>query len=324
MSQREVATRRLATSDTTWNFADAAEFARHVQQGMPPLIVTCACTGDHRKRDHPSLPTSAAEQAEVAMAAFAAGARIIHIHGRDAGDPDRTSHDPQRYLRINEEMRAAAPEILIDNTQTVAEVAIDPHEILGKVHYYKSAPLTAKPDLMALNPGPMTFRGTAEWPSGVTITTFDETERTAYALREAGIKPQVFLYHPGHLDLLEYLIAKQALDAPYFVQLVFGQQSGINAGPDSVLYMLRNLPPGCVFQTCALGLLAIQVHTLALLLGGHARTGLEDSLLYQKDQPAVDNAQLVARVVRIAHELGRRVATPAETRAMLGLPQRDV
>ena len=304
----------------SWNFGDTREYVRRVTGGMPPVIVTCATTGEHRKRDHPALPTSAAEQAEAAKALFAAGARIIHIHGRVAGDPDRTANDPQTYRVINEMIRAAAPEMLVDNTQTIAEVPAEPRDFLGRIYQYQTAPIEARPDLMALNPGPMTFRGGAEWPSGVYITTFDETERIANALREAGIKPQVFLYHPGHLDLLEYLIARQALDPPYFVQLVFGQHSGINPGPDSVLYMLRNLPPNCLFQTCALGLHAIQVNTLALLLGGHVRTGMEDSLLFQKDQLVQDNVQFVDRVVRIAGELGRRVATAAEARAMLGLP----
>ena len=308
-----------ADAAASWNYTDASAYVQRVEQGMPPVIVTCATTGEYRKQDHAKIPVTAEEQAEAARVLFEAGARIIHIHGRDAADPDKSSNDPARFREINELIRSRAPEILVDNTQTIAEVAIEPREIIGKVHYYKSAPLEAKPDLMALNPGPMTFRGSAEWPSGVYITTFDETERTANALREAGIKPQVFLYHPGHLDLLEYLISRDALDPPYFVQLVFGQQSGINAGPDSVLYMLGNLPANCVFQTCALGLLEIQVNTLAILLGGHVRTGMEDSLLYQKDQPVTDNTQFVRRVVRITEDVGRRVATPGEVRSMLGL-----
>ncbi|MEA2529622.1 MAG: 3-keto-5-aminohexanoate cleavage enzyme [Thermomicrobiales bacterium] len=304
----------------TWKYGDAREYVRRVNEGMPPVIVSCATTGEYRKRDHPNVPVTAEEQAEAAAVLAQAGARIIHIHGREADDPDKSSNDPRRYFEINELIREKAPNVLIDNTQTIAELAIEPNEILGKVHYYKSAPLAARPDVMALNPGPMTFRGAAEWPSGVFITTFDESERTANALRDAGIKPQVFLYHPGHLDILEYLIAHDALDRPYFVQMVFGQQSGINAGPDSVLYMARNLPDDCVFQTCALGLLEVQVNTLALLLGGHVRTGMEDSLLYQKDQPVSDNLQFVERIVRIANDLGRRVASAAEVRQILGLP----
>ena len=148
---------------------------------------------------------------------------------------------------------------------------------------------------------------------------FDDTARAANLMRERGIKPQVFLYHPGHLDILGYLIEHDALDKPYFVQLVFGQQSGIRTSPDSVLYMVRNLPSDTVYQTCAISLEEIQVNTLALLLGGHVRTGMEDSILYQRDEPTTGNVQLVERIVRIANDLGRRVATVEETQDMLGI-----
>jgi 3-keto-5-aminohexanoate cleavage enzyme len=172
---------------------------------------------------------------------------------------------------------------------------------------------------MALNAGPMTFRGHGGAPSAVYATTFDHTERAANLVRERGIKPQVFLYHPGHLDVLEYLIRHDALDKPYFVQLVFGQQSGIGTTVDGVLLMVRNLPEDCVFQTCALGLEELHVNVLALLLGGHVRTGLEDCLLYQAGEPAQGNVQFVERVVRMARDLGRRPATSDETREMLGM-----
>ena len=172
---------------------------------------------------------------------------------------------------------------------------------------------------MALNPGPMTFRGKGGSPSSVIVTTFDDTERAAKTLRERNIKPQVFLYHPGHLDILEELIARDALDRPYFVQLVFGQQSGIPTSLENVLSMVRNLPEGCIFQTCALGLEAVQVNTLSILLGGHVRTGLEDCLMYQRDEPAQSNVQLVERIARIANDLGRPVASAEEARRMLGL-----
>lgn len=310
-----------AIMDVSWDFGNPRAYMQHVTEGMPPVIISCATTGEYRKSDHPGVPVTAEEQAAEAAALFKAGARIIHIHGREADDPNKTSNDPKRYLQINEMIREKAPAILVDNTQTIAEVSLEPHEILGRVFYYRSAPVEARPDLMALNPGPMTFRGSAEWPSGVFLTTFDETERTAHALREAGIKPQVFLYHPGHLDMLEYLISRDALDRPYFLQLVFGQQGGINPSPESVLFMLRNLPEGCIFQTCALGLFEINVNVMALLTGGHVRTGMEDSLLYQRNEPVVSNVQFVERIVRIANDIGRRVATPEEVRQMLGLPR---
>ena len=215
-------------------------------------------------------------------------------------------------------MRAKAPRIIIDNTQTGTQMTVAAGELAGTLHRWLP-PLAAKPEIMALNPGPMTFRGSMGHPSSTLVTTFDDTLRAAIAFREHDIKPQVFLYHPGHLDLMDYLIQQNALTKPYFVQLVFGQQSGIATSPDNVLNMVRNLPDGTVFQTCALGLEAIQMNTFAILLGGHVRTGLEDNLQYQKGELAKSNVQLVERIVTMANALGRRVATGPEARQLLGL-----
>ena len=306
-------------SESAWDYLNAVQYRRRLAAGMPPLIISCATTGGHQKTENPGVPVTAGEQAATAPEVAAAGAQIIHIHGRDPDDPTRETDRAERYLEINARIRAREPDIIIDNTQAVAPIESADDELGGTVYRYESLPLEARPEIMALNPGPMTFRGNDGSASIVLATTFDHTERAAPALRERGIKPQVFLYHPGHLDLLEYLITRDALDEPYFVQLVFGQQSGIPTSPDNVLSMVRNLPPGCIFQTCALGLEAVQVNTLAILLGGHVRTGMEDCIDYQRDEPARDNAQLVRRVARIARDLGRRVATIQEARQMLGL-----
>ena len=211
-------------------------------------------------------------------------------------------------------------DIIIDNTQAVAPIESVDDELGGTVYRYESLPLEARPEIMALNPGPMTFRGNESSPSVVLATTFDHTERAAHALRERGIKPQVFLYHPGSPG------SAGVSDRPRrtgraLLRSNWSSGSRVASGrvPDNVLSMVRNLPPGCIFQTCALGLDAIQVNALAILLGGHVRTGMEDCIDYQRDEPALDNAQLVRRVARIAQDLGRRVATIPEARQMLGL-----
>ncbi len=310
--------------DITWDYTNQREYVRHVKEGMPPVIISAVVTGGHQKSENPAMPVTAEEQAEAAAAVFAAGATIIHIHARQADDPTQPSHEADRYREINELMRSKAPQILVDNSQGFADLTTAGSDFVGTAHHYKSAPIEAGPDIMAFNPGPMTFRGGASYtggsgPSQVTLATFDDSERTAHRLRARGIKPQVFLYHPGHLDILDYLIQRDALDNPYFLQLVFGQQSGINTSMDSLLYMVRNLPEDSIFQTCALGLEALQVNVMSMLLGGHVRTGLEDCIHYQRGELARSNAQMVERIARIANDLGRGVATIDETRLMLGI-----
>lgn len=285
---------------------------------MSPLIITAAITGDHLIENNPNLPRTAEEQGAAAGDVERAGASIVHIHGRSKEDPAKGTIDPDRYRELNASMRAQAPNIIIDNTQTVAALD-DNGDLTGNLYYYKSAPMYANPEVMSLNPGPMTFRGGANGPASAYISTFDDTARTADELRKRNVKPQVFLYHPGHLDLLDYLIEHDVIDAPYFVQLVFGQQSGIPCNADSVLYMTRNLPSETIFQTCALGLDAIEVNLLSILLGGHVRTGMEDNLTYRQNELTTGNVQLVKRIVDIATEIGRPIATPQQAREMLGI-----
>ncbi|MCZ0939213.1 MAG: 3-keto-5-aminohexanoate cleavage protein [Caldilineaceae bacterium] len=311
--------------DITWDYTSQREYVRRISGGMPPVIISAVVTGGHQKSENPAVPVTAEEQADAAAEVFAAGATIIHIHARQAEDPTQASHEADRYREINAMMRAKAPQILVDNSQGFADLSTAGSSFVGTAHHYKSAPIEAGPDIMAFNPGPMTFRGGAAYtggdggPSKVTLATFDDSERTAHRLRERGIKPQVFLYHPGHLDILDYLIQRDALDKPYFLQLVFGQESGINTSMDSFLYMVRNLPEDSLFQTCALGLEELHVNVMAMLLGGHVRTGLEDCIHYQCGELARSNAQMVERIARIANDLGRGVATIEETRRMLGI-----
>jgi len=311
--------------DITWDYTSQREYVRRISGGMPPVIISAVVTGGHQKSENPAVPVTAEEQADAAAEVFAAGATIIHIHARQAEDPTQASHEADRYREINAMMRAKAPQILVDNSQGFADLSTAGSSFVGTAHHYKSAPIEAGPDIMAFNPGPMTFRGGAAYtggdggPSKVTLATFDDSERTAHRLRERGIKPQVFLYHPGHLDILDYLIQRDALDKPYFLQLVFGQESGINTSMDSFLYMVRNLPEDSLFQTCALGLEELHVNVMAMLLGGHVRTGLEDCIHYQRGELALSNAQMVERIARIANDLGRGVATIEETRRMLGI-----
>ena len=291
---------------------------------MPPLIISVAITGTNQKTVNPAVPVSSEEQVEEAAAVYAAGATIVHFHARQQHDPAEFAHDTGRYSEINKLMCARVP-MLVDNSQGVFDLPSEGTGLAGTAHYVLPQ-VEAGPDIMALNPGPMTFRGGAAYTWGgnssskVFISTFDDAERAANRLRENGVKPQVFICHPGHLDVLDYLISRDALDKPYFLQLVFGQESGIATSVESFNYTLRNLPGDSVFQTCALGLEAVQVNTMAILLGGHVRTGLEDCLHYQRGELATSNVQLVERIVRIARDLGRRPATVEETKAMLGMP----
>ena len=98
---------------------------------------------------------------------------------------------------------------------------------------------------------------------------------------------------------------------------VLGQ---IPATVDNLTHMVRNIPEGSPWSVCAVGLDEFPMTTMAIIMGDHARVGFEDNIYLARRVQAKSNAELVEKVVRIARELGREIATPQEARRILHLP----
>jgi 3-keto-5-aminohexanoate cleavage enzyme len=120
---------------------------------------------------------------------------------------------------------------------------------------------------------------------------------------------------------MKILIEKGLLTPPYNVNLILGMayQGALEA--DNFLFMnyLQYLPDQSYFNTLGVGRAQLSLGTLGMILGGNVRVGLEDNIYYKKGELASSNAQLVARIVRIARELGKEPCTPEETRKLFGL-----
>jgi 3-keto-5-aminohexanoate cleavage enzyme len=115
------------------------------------------------------------------------------------------------------------------------------------------------------------------------------------------------------------LIEQGLITPPYWIQTVMGYQTSSFPTVQNVIDLLRELPDGAVWLCSGIGQFQLPMTTLATLIGGHVRVGLEDNIYYRRGEKATSNAQLVDRAVRIAHELNRQVATPAQAREMLGM-----
>jgi 3-keto-5-aminohexanoate cleavage enzyme len=130
------------------------------------------------------------------------------------------------------------------------------------------------------------------------------------------------LYHPGCTWGVRYLIENDLVQKPYWIQTVMGYQTGSLPTVENVLNMLKDFPEDALWLCSAIGPYQLPLTTLATLMGGHVRVGLEDNVYYARGQKAESNAQLVERTVRIAHELNRPVATRAQARSILGLSEK--
>ena len=300
---------------------------------MAPVLITCALTGSiHTPSMSPHLPVTPDEMVAQGTAAAEAGAAILHLHARDP-ETGRPSADPAHFMAFLPRLAAGTEAVLNLSTGGSAVMSLDER---------LAAPKQAAPEMCSLNMGTMNFalypmaeriddwRHDWEKPflEGSDDLVFKNTPRDiATVLREMGetrgARFEFECYDVSHLVMLAHFLERGLVRPPVFVQFVFGVLGGMDAHPDNLLHMVRSadrlLGRDYAFSVLAAGRHQMRFAAMAAGMGGHVRVGLEDSLTIGPGELAPDNAAQVAKVRRIVEELGRRPATPAEAREMLGL-----
>jgi uncharacterized protein (DUF849 family) len=146
----------------------------------------------------------------------------------------------------------------------------------------------------------------------------------AARIQAAGAVPELEAFEAGFVNYARYLIRKQVLRPPYYFNLILGALGAAPLDPLGLGHMVALLPPGAIWSVGGLGQYQLDANVMALAAGGHVRVGLEDDIHFDRARTELaDNTRLVDRVARIAREMGREPATPAEVRTMLDLPARS-
>jgi 3-keto-5-aminohexanoate cleavage enzyme len=141
---------------------------------------------------------------------------------------------------------------------------------------------------------------------------------------EHGVMPEIECFEAGHITTAVQLIAEGKLRRRHWFQMVLGVRGGAPGTAKQLVHMVDMLPEGAIWSCCGIGRAQLPLNLVAMAMGGHVRTGLEDNIYYHKGVLAESNAQLVDRVVRLAGEVGRPIASPSEAREILDLPTRAV
>lgn len=276
---------------------------------MRKLIITVAQTGGfHGKEANPNLPEQPNEIAESAYDCYNEGAAIVHIHARDKNG--KISSDPDIYREIHELIKAKCNIILADTTGGGPGLTLD--ERLRSIE--------AGPEMASLNMGTM-MRVSGPYAGVPFMAPRLEIERYAKEMLDRNIKPEMEVYSHSMYRDVNNLIQKGLVKKPYYINLVLGMinQGTVEATPEYLWSLREFLPADTIFNVTAVGSAQLTLTTLGMLLGGMVRVGMEDNIYYRKGELAKSNAQLVARTVRIALELGLEIATPNEAREILGL-----
>jgi uncharacterized protein (DUF849 family) len=297
-------------------------------------VVSCAITGAiHLPSMTPNLPITPEQIAEDALGAADAGAAIVHIHARnpETGQP---SSDLSLYRRIIEQIRAKNRDVVICLT-TGGGAGMSAEERMSVVPEFK-------PELASMNTGSMNWgmfplanklkEFQFPWEEKflkasrdfVFQNTFESMERMCKIMDENGTKPELEAYDVGHLYNIAYLLQAGIVKAPITVQFVTGILGGIGSSPYDIITMHQTADrlfgkDSYNWSVIGAGKAEFPDATLALILGGHVRVGMEDNLYLSKGRLAKSNAEMVAKMVRIMAELDLEPAAPAEARQMLGL-----
>ena len=302
------------------------------------VIITCAVTGSiHTPTMSQHLPITPDEIAEASIGAWEAGASIIHLHARDPKDGSPTP-DPDTFMAFLPRIKQATDAVV--NITTGGGHGMSLQERLA-------APLRASPEMTSLNMGSMNF---GLFPILDKISDFQyEWERThlensrdfifrntfkdiEYILKELGeghgVRFEFECYDIGHLYTLAHFLDRGLVKPPLFVQSIFGILGGVGADEENLMHSRRiaNKLFGSDYRwsVLAAGRHQMSFVTMAAMLGGNVRVGMEDSLYIAKGKLAESNRDQVAKIRRIVEDLSLEVATPAEARAMLALKGGDM
>jgi uncharacterized protein (DUF849 family) len=301
------------------------------------VIISCAITGAiHTPSMSPYLPITPEEIATASIEAAEAGAAIIHLHARDpqTGEP---SPDPALFMRFLPVIKQRTDAVLNITTGGGLNMTLDDR---------LAAPLLAKPEMASLNMGSMNFNisgagaRVTEWKHAweqpylarttdhIFRNTFKDIEGIVHRLGdEHGTRFEFECYDIGHLYNLAHCLERGIVKPPLFVQTIFGITGGIGAEPRNLMFMRetadRLFGDAYVWSVLAAGRHQMNFTTMAAIMGGNVRVGLEDSLYAGRGQLARSNAEQVAKIARILRELSLEIATPAEAREMLGLKGGD-
>jgi uncharacterized protein (DUF849 family) len=301
------------------------------------IIITCAVTGGiHTPTMSDALPYTPDDIATQAIAAAEAGAAILHLHARDPQNGSPTP-SPDVFMQFLPRIKQSTDAVINITTGGGLNMTVEQR---------LAAPLVTKPEMCSLNMGSMNFgifpladryktwkfdweepylRGTDDF---IFRNTFRDIERILKMLGEDhGTRFEHECYDIGHLYNLAHFVDRGLVKPPFFVQMIFGILGGIGSDLRNLVFMKetadRLFGEDYQWSVLAAGRHQIPFATEALLLGGNVRVGLEDSLYIGRGELASSNAQQVAKIRRIAEELGHGIATPAEAREMLALKGGD-
>lgn len=276
---------------------------------MEKLIITAAiCGAEVTKEQNPAVPYTVKEMVREAKSAYDAGAAVIHVHVReDDGTPTQSK---KRFKEVLDAIYKEIPDVLVIPS-TGGAVGMSAEERLQPTELF--------PEMATLD------CGTCNFGDDVFENTIPMMQEFGKRMLENNIKPEYECFEMGHLDTILRLAQKgQVPGAPMQFNFVLGVLGCTPATGENLAWLVRNIPEGSTWTATGIGRYQFPLAMAAIPMGGNVRVGFEDNLYLSKGVLAKSNGELVEKVVRLSRELGREIASPAEARRILSLPEKHI
>ena len=276
------------------------------------VIITAAVTGAWpKKENNPNVPMTPQEIADDVYACWKAGAAVAHLHMRD--DEGNGTMDTAKFEETVNLIHTKYPDCdIVLNLTTSGDIHAD--DEIRVAHVKK-----LKPEMASYDCGSMNWLN-----SGLFLNTPKFLTDCGLLFQELGVKPEIEAFDPGMIGNAAYYIKKGVLKTPVHFQFCMGCANGIAGSMKNLIFMKETadelVGKGNYTWSCfGVGHSAMEMLYGAVALGGNIRVGMEDNVMYAKGQLAESNVQFIERAVRVIKEYGKEVATPDESRQILGL-----
>lgn len=269
---------------------------------MEKIVITVALTGNvPTKQMNPHVPITPDEIAADVRRCTDAGAVLFHVHARDARH--QPTLEPSAYKKNVREIKEIVPEVIIQ-LSTGARA--------GKDWETRVNPIRLLPEMVSFT------TGSNNLPGIVYENPPQFIEYLARVFQETDVKPEIEVFETGMINNAIYLKKKGLIRPPLHFDFVLGAPGAMPGTVKNLQFLSESIPPGSTWTVAGIGKAEIFLSTAAIVMGGHVRVGLEDNLS-MPDGSQASNPLLVEKIVRIAREVGREIATPDEARSILSL-----
>lgn len=284
---------------------------------MAKTIITAALTGAVTPAGY-KIPETPQQIADEAYDAWKLGAAIVHLHMRD--DEGLGVMDPEKFRETIRLIRAHEDCDVIINCTSSGDNRVSGGDPAGNAQRMKHHREVSGIEMGSYDAGSFNWM-----PGGVFMNTPQFLQELGDVYMEKGIKPEIEIFDAGMLGVADYFVKKGHLPTPCHYQFCLGVLGGMSATVENLIYLKDRIPAGSTWSAFGVGAGHLPILFAALALGGHVRVGMEDNVVYSRNEDGskvlATNHMLVERAVSAVRAFGNQPATPAEARAILGIPQ---